>query len=173
MLAGPMDYTPGAMRNATATFFRPNNSLPMSQGTRCHQMAMYTVFEAPLQMLADNPTIYTKEQECTQFISKVPTVFNETVALDGQVGAFVAIARRKENNWFVGAMTNWTARVTDIHFSFLGEGNYEAEIFKDGINADKDATDYKKEIIQVNRNTVLSVKMAAGGGWTARVYPVH
>ena len=173
MLAGPMDYTPGAMRNATSTFFRPNNALPMSQGTRCHQMAMYTVFEAPLQMLADNPTIYTKEQECTSFISKVPTVFNETVALDGQVGAFIAIARRKENNWFVGAMTNWTARVTDIRFSFLGEGNYEAEVFKDGINADKDATDYKKEIIQVNRNTILSVKMAPGGGWTARVYPVH
>jgi len=173
MLAGPMDYTPGAMRNATSTFFRPNNALPMSQGTRCHQMAMYTVFEAPLQMLADNPTIYTKEQECTSFISKVPTVFNETVALDGQVGAFIAIARRKENNWFVGAMTNWTARETEIHFSFLGEGDYEAEVFKDGVNADKDATDYKKEIIRVNRYTVLTAKMAGGGGWTARVYPVH
>ena len=95
MMAGPMDYTPGAMRNATKENYKPSNSLPMSQGTRCHQLAMYVVFEAPLQMLADNPTVYMKEQESSDFISKVPTVFDETVALDGKVGEYVSIARKR------------------------------------------------------------------------------
>ena len=149
MVAGPMDYTPGAMRNATKSSFVPNNSMPMSQGTRCHQLAMYVVFVAPLQMLADNPTAYMKEQECTDFIAKVPTTFDKTVPLDGEVGEYAAIAREKNNVWYVGAMSNWNERDIDIDFSFLGNGNYEAEIFKDGINAERDATDYKKEIIKI------------------------
>ena len=169
MVAGPMDYTPGAMRNATKSYFRPNNSLPMSQGTRCHQLAMYVVFEAPLQMMADNPTAYMKDQECTDFISKTPTVFDETVALDGKVGEYVAIARKKNNTWYAGAMTNWTPRDISIDFSFLGEGNYQAEIFKDGINADRDATDYKKEIIKVSAKDKISFHLSNGGGWAARI----
>ena len=116
MIAGPMDYTPGAMRNAIRANFRPINSNPMSQGTRCQQLAMYVVYEAPFQMLADNPTIYMKEQECTDFITKVPTTFDETVALDGKVGEFAAIARRKGNSWFVGAMSNWEARDLTLDF---------------------------------------------------------
>jgi len=96
MIAGPMDYTPGAMRNSNKANYRPINSNPMSQGTRCEQLAMYVVFEAPLQMLSDNPTIYMKEQECTDFITRVPTTFDATVALDGKVGEYVALARRKE-----------------------------------------------------------------------------
>jgi alpha-glucosidase len=171
MMAGAMDYTPGAMRNSNKANFRPINSMPMSQGTRCHQMAMYTVFEAPLGMLSDNPTIYQKEQECTNFISKVPTVFDETVALDGKVGEYVSIARRKNDTWYVGAMTNWNARDITIDFSFLGDGNYEAEMFKDGINADRDATDYKREVITVTKNTKQTVSLSSGGGWTARIYP--
>ena len=107
MMAGPMDYTPGAMRNAIKANFRPIGSAPMSQGTRCQQLAMYVVFEAPLQMLADNPTIYMKEQECTDFITKIPTTFDETAALDGKVGEYAALARRKGDTWFVGAMNNW------------------------------------------------------------------
>ncbi|MDD4032991.1 MAG: glycoside hydrolase family 97 protein [Bacteroidales bacterium] len=173
MMAGPMDYTPGAMRNANKANYRSINDNPMSQGTRVHQMAMYTIFEAPLQMLSDNPTIYMKEQECTDFIAKVPTVFDQTVALDGQVGEFVSIARRKGDTWFVGAMTNWTARELSVDFSFLGEGNFEAEIFSDGINADKEATDYKKEIIRISSKDKITVKMNTGGGWTARIYPVR
>ena len=171
MVAGPMDYTPGAMRNSVKAYFRPNNSLPMSQGTRCHQLAMYVVFEAPLQMLADNPTAYMKEQESTDFIAKVPTVFDETVALDGKVGEYVAIARRKDNTWYVGAMSNWDARDITIDLSFLGSGNFEAEVFKDGINADRDATDYKREIIKVSSNDKLTVHLSNGGGWAARIYP--
>jgi len=170
MMAGPMDYTPGAMRNATKSNFRYSHSLPMSQGTRCHQLAMYVVFEAPLQMLADNPTAYKKEQECTDFIDKVPTVFNETVALDGKVGEYICIARKKDNVWYVGAMSNWNERDIILDMSFLGEGGYEAEIFKDGINADRDATDYKKEIRAVSAKDKLMVHLSSGGGWAARIY---
>jgi alpha-glucosidase len=169
MIAGPMDYTPGAMRNAIRANFRPINSNPMSQGTRCQQLAMYVVYEAPFQMLADNPTIYMKEQECTDFITKVPTTFDETVALDGKVGEFAAIARRKGNSWFVGAMSNWEARDLTLDFSFLGDGVYEAVVFKDGINADREATDYKKENIKIKSGDKLNIHLAPGGGWAARI----
>jgi alpha-glucosidase len=165
MLAGPMDYTPGAMRNATRLDFHLSNSLPMSQGTRCHQLGMYTVYEAPLQMMADSPTAYMKEQESTNFISQIPTTFDETIALDGKVGEYVAIARRKGNTWFVGGLTNWSSREMTIDLSFLGKGNYSAEIFKDGINANKDATDYVHEIIKVTNTDKLKINMANGGGF--------
>jgi alpha-glucosidase len=173
MVAGPMDYTPGAMRNATQGIFHPVGSMPMSQGTRTHQLAMYTVFEAPLQMLSDNPTAYMKESECTDFISKVPTTFDETIALDGTVGEFAAIARKKINVWWVGVLNNWNARDILLDFSFLGKGEYDAEIFKDGINADRDATDYKKEMMQVNASTKLNIHLSNGGGWTARITAVQ
>jgi alpha-glucosidase len=168
-MAGPMDYTPGAMRNAIKENFRPINSMPMSQGTRCHQLAMYIVFEAPLEMMADNPTIYMKEQESTDFIAKVPTVFDETIALNGKVGEFILMARKKDNVWYVGGMTNWTARDITVDFSFLGEGNYEAEIFKDGMNADRDATDYKKEKVNVDQTQKITMHLAPGGGFAMRI----
>ncbi|MEO6455426.1 MAG: glycoside hydrolase family 97 protein [Ginsengibacter sp.] len=171
MVAGPMDYTPGAMRNATKSFYRPNNSLPMSQGTRCHQLAMYVIFEAPLQMLSDNPSSYMKEQESTGFIAKVPTVFDETVALGGKLAEYAAIARKKDNTWYVGAMGNWDQRDISIDFSFLGEGDFEAEVFKDGINADRDASDYKREVILVSAKDKMTVHLMNGGGWAARIYP--
>jgi alpha-glucosidase len=169
MMAGQMDYTPGAMRNSNKASFRPINSNPMSQGTRCQQLAMYVVFEAPLQMLSDNPTIYMKEQECTDFITKVPTTFDETVALDGKVGEYAALARRKGDTWYVGAMTNWNSRDLTLDFSFLGKGDYQAVVFKDGINADRDATDYKKEVIKISQSSKLNVHLAPGGGWAARI----
>jgi len=171
MLAGPMDYTPGAMRNATRADFRPSNSMPMSQGTRCHQLGMYVVYEAPLQMLADNPTAYMKEQESTSFISQIPTTFDETIALDGKVGECVAIARRKGNTWFVGGLTNWSAREMTIDLSFLDKGTYSAEIFKDGINAEKDPTDYKREIVKVTSTDKLILSMANGGGFAIIISP--
>jgi alpha-glucosidase len=167
--AGPMDYTPGAMRNSNMANFRAINSMPMSKGTRVHQMAMYVVFEVPIQMLSDNPTIYMREKECTDFITKVPTTFDETVPLDGKVAEYVAIARMKGDTWFVGAMTNWTPRELTIDFSFLGDGNYKAEVFRDGINSDRDATDYKKEVINIKKGDKLTVKLMNGGGWTARI----
>jgi alpha-glucosidase len=172
-LAGPMDYTPGAMRNSNQANFRAINSNPMSKGTRVHQLAMYIVFEVPLQMLSDNPTVYMREQECTDFITKVPTTFDETVSLDGKVAEFVVVARRKGDTWYAGAMTNWTARELTIDFSFLGDGNYRAEIFKDGINSDRDATDYKKESVTVKKGDKLTVKLMNGGGWAARIEKVQ
>jgi alpha-glucosidase len=171
-MAGPMDYTPGAMRNATREDFRPVNANPMSQGTRCHQFAMYVVFEVPLQMLSDNPTIYMKEQESTDFITSVPTVFDETVPLSGEVGEYVAIARRKGETWFVSAMTNWTPRELILDFSFLGKGSYRAVIFSDGINADRDATDYRKTSEVITSGEKLSIHLAPGGGWAARIEKV-
>ena len=172
MMAGPMDYTPGAMRNATQSAFRPVNDNPMSKGTRCQQLAEYIVFSAPLQMLSDNPTTYGREQECTDFITKVPTIFDETVALDGKVGEYVAIARRKGDIWFVGAMTDWTPRSMTVDFSFLPPGDYEAEVFQDGINADRDATDYKRQVIRLKSGDKRAVQLYGGGGWVARIKPV-
>lgn len=170
MMAGPMDYTPGAMRNSNEANYRAVFDNPMSKGTRCNQLAQYVIFEAPLQMLADNPTVYMKEQECTNFITKVPVVFDETVPLDGKVGEYVALARRKGDVWFVGAMSNWTPRDLTLDFSFLPEGTYEAEIFKDGMNSDRQATDYKREVIAVSRNFNPTIKLFPGGGWAARIY---
>ena len=141
----------------------------MSQGTRCHQLAMYVIFEVPFQMLSDNATIYVKEQESTDFITKVPTIFDETVPLDGKVGEYVALARRKRDTWYIGAMTNWTPRELTIDFSFLGEGEWDAIIFKDGINADRDATDYQREEVKVSSSDILPIKLSPGGGWAARI----
>lgn len=171
MIAGPMDYTPGAMKNANRHNFRPIHSTPMSQGTRCHQLALYVLYESPFSMLADNPTNYLKEQESTTFISSIPTVFDETVALDGKVGEFAAVARKSGENWYIGAITNWDARPLSIDLSFLGNGDFEAEIFQDGVNADREGSDYKRIIRKVNSKDILSISMAGGGGWAARIYP--
>lgn len=169
-VAGPMDYTQGAMRNATKQNYYPVNSEPMSQGTRCRQLATYVIFESPLNMLCDNPSNYMREEECTRFIATIPTVWDETKALDGEVANYVAIARRHGDVWYVGALTNWDKREITLDLSFLGEGNYKAEIFKDGINADRVARDYKKEIIHVPADRKLTVKMAPGGGYAAKIY---
>lgn len=171
MWAGPMDYTPGAMINATKSDFRPIFNTPMSQGTRCHQLAMYAVFESPLQMLSDNPTHYYREPECMEFLSKVPAVWDVTVPLDAKVGDYVAVARKKGSEWYVGAMTDWTARELTLDFSFLDAGkNYTAEIYQDGINADRNGNDYKKITRTVSKNDKITVKLAPGGGWAARLY---
>lgn len=171
MLAGPMDYTPGAMNNANSWNWRAVHSNPISQGTRCHQLAMYVIFESPFSMLADKPTNYMREPESTAFIAAVPTVFDETKALDGKLGEYILMARRKGDHWYLGAMTNWNGRSLEVDFSFLPEGEFEAIIFRDGINSNREATDYKREVIQVNRNSKLPLTMASGGGWAAIVSP--
>ena len=169
MLCGQLDYTPGAMDNATRDNFFGNNNHPMSQGTRCHQLAMYVVFDAPLQMLADSPTKYMREQESTDFISQIPTTFDETVALSGQMGEYVALARRKGSTWYVAAMTNWTPRKLELDLSFLGSGSHQANIFSDGVNAmrEKEAMDYKHTRQSVKATDKLSISLAPGGGWAA------
>lgn len=169
MIAGPMDYTQGAMRNAVKGNYRPVNSEPMSQGTRCRQLATYVIFESPFNMLCDAPSNYRREKECTEFISNIPTIWDETVSLDGKVSEYVAIARRHGNDWYIGALTNWTPRELDLDLSFLGEGDYTLELFKDGINADRAARDYKKEVISVPTDRKLKIHMAPGGGYAARI----
>ncbi len=166
MLSGPMDYTPGAMLNATKDFFIGSYRQPMSQGTRVHQLAMYVVYEAPLQMLADSPSKYLNNLECTNFISRIPTVFDETVALSGEMGQYAAIARRKGEVWYLGVLNNWEARDIEIPLSFL-EKTMRAEILSDGINADKEATDYYRRIRNVAPDDILKVRLAPGGGWAA------
>ncbi len=168
-VAGPMDYTSGSMRNVTQADFVARNHAPLTKGTRCNQLAQYVVFEVPIQMLSDSPTAYMRAQECTNFITSIPTTFDETVPLDGVVGDYVAVARKKGNTWYVGAMTDWTPRDLTIDLSFLDNGNYQAVIFKDGINADTEATDYKKEVIPVKKGDKLNIHMAPGGGWAARI----
>lgn len=167
MLAGPMDYTPGAMINKNGKDYSISYSNPMSQGTRCHQLAMYVCYDAPLQMLCDSPSNYLKENECTSFISKMPTVWDDTRILDAKVGDYILTARKKDNDWYLGAMTDWTSRSLDIDLSFLGEGNYEIEIMQDGVNAEVSCNDYKRIVKQVTNANKLKINMAKGGGWAA------
>lgn len=168
MLAGPMDFTPGAMKNATRDNFRDIFTQPMSQGTRCHQLAMYVVYESPLQMLADSPTNYLNEPECMQFLSIVPTVWDYTKMLDAKISEYILIARKNGNKWFVGAMTNWNSRELTVDFSFLDENReYEITIYQDGINADRNANDYKMIKKKITKNDKLKIQLAPGGGWAA------
>ena len=171
MAAGPMDYTQGAMTNSTRHTFRAINDEPMSQGTRCRQLAEYVIFESPLNMLCDSPVKYRANSDCARFIAGVPTVWDETVALDGKVSEYISIARRSGDVWYVGALTNWTARELDLDLSFLPAGEYEVEIYQDGVNAYKFASDYKKCEMKLPADKKLRAAMASGGGWVARVVP--
>lgn len=173
MLAGPVDYTPGAMVNANRESYKGIWGTPMSQGTRAHQVALYVVFEAPLVMMADSPNNYRKEQETTDYIAQLPTVFDETVSLAGKVGEYAAVARRKGDKWYVGAITNWDKREISLDFSFLSQGLWKAEIFKDGINADRNGNDYKIEEQNIVSGKKLKVTMAPGGGWSAIISRIN
>jgi alpha-glucosidase len=171
MFLGPMDYTPGAMRNATKQTFAPINQQPMAMGTRCQQLAMYVVYEAPLQMLSDSPSNYLREPEAMEFLSAVPTVWDETRVLDARIAEYVLLARRNGRDWYVGAMSDWDARDLEVDFSFLPEGNFTLEAYEDGVNADRNASDYKKTTTQITRATKLKIHLAPGGGWAARIHP--
>jgi len=172
MFLGPLDYTPGAMvnsgleKNFSAVFERP-----MSLGTRCHQLAMYVVYEAPLQMLADSPTRYLREPEIMEFLGPVPTVWDETKVLDAKMGDYVVIARRRGRDWYIGAMTDWTARELNLDLSFLLAGSFQMMSYQDGVNADRLGSDYKRLTGKVDHNSKLSIKLASGGGWAARITP--
>lgn len=166
LVAGPSDYTQGAMRNATKDNFRYVNSEAMSQGTRCRQLAQYVIFDAPLTMLCDSPSNYMKEPECLKYIAGVPTTWDETKALEGKAGEYVAMARRKGETWYVGAMTDWNAREITLDLSFI-EGSPVMEIFRDGANAHRAARDFKQEWTVLPADGRITVKMAPGGGWAA------
>lgn len=168
-VAGPMDYTQGAMRNATRENYYPSYSEPMSQGTRCHQLAMYIILESPFNMLCDSPSNYMREPESTSFIAQVPTVWDETVVLDGKMGEYIITARRKGDTWFVGGLNNWDARDVEVDLSFLSSGSHKAVLFKDGVNAHRTARDYKREEVSVSSTQPLKVHLAPGGGFTLQI----
>ncbi len=170
--AGPMDYTPGAMQNSIEKDWYPNWSSPASLGTRCHQLGMYVVYESPLQMLADSPTHYEKEPSCMEFLSKVPTEWDTTIILQAKVSDFVLTVRKAKNgDWYVGAMTDWTPRELDLDLSVLPKGNFTMHSWSDGINADRNAQDFKYKKETVNAATFMKLKLAAGGGFVARLVP--
>lgn len=173
MVAGAMDFTPGAMVNMTKENFSPKFTQPESQGTRAHQVAMYVVYESPLQMLADSPTNYMREQETTDYITKIPVVWDDIKCLDGKVGDYIILARRSGKDWFIGAMTDWEERTLDLDFTFLPEGNYKMEIFEDGINADRNASDYRITESEMRSGGRTRIHMAPGGGWAARLTPLQ
>lgn len=170
MIAGPMDYTQGAMRNATKRTHRGINDEPMSQGTRTRQLAEYVIFESPLNMLCDSPTNYEKEQECTGFIAAIPTVWDHTVSVNGQIGKYATIARQSGETWYLGAITNWDERELELDLSFLGNGSYKAEIYRDGANANRIASDYVKEVIDVPADRNLKINLAKGGGYAMKIH---
>lgn len=166
-ITGPMDYTPGAMTNVSTAKHRADNDNPMSEGTRAHQLAMYVVYDAPLQMLADSPTRYRANPECTEMIASIPTVFDESVTLSGEVGEYIVMARRKGDTWYAGAMTNRTPRSLDIPLNFLGEGKYTMNYVADGMNTDIDATDHRHASKTVDASTTVKADLAPAGGWIA------
>jgi alpha-glucosidase len=170
MFLGPMDYTPGAMRNATQKTFAPIHGQPMALGTRCHQLAMYVVYESPLQMLSDSPTNYLREPEIMEFLGPVPTEWDETKVLDAKIAEYVLVARRNGGDWYIGAMTDWTGRDLEVDLSFLPDGKFTMESYQDGANADRFASDYKKTSAPVDRSSKVKIHLAPGGGWAARVH---
>lgn len=176
MMAGPVDYTPGAMRNATNADWRAMYYTPASMGTRCHQLAAYIVHDSPFTMLCDAPTNYLNEQECVDFIASLPVEVDSTFIASGELGKYIVTVRKKDVNWYIGGMTNWDERDVQLDFSFLPEGmSYTAVLFKDGVNANKQAEDYRKETIRIDKDSRLTLHLASGGGFAMKLElcPVH
>ncbi|RZK74501.1 MAG: glycoside hydrolase family 97 protein [Pedobacter sp.] len=173
MAAGPMDYTPGAMINANKKNFSIVYSEPMSMGTRAHQVAMYVMYESPLQMLADNPSNYLKDSLCTRFISRIPTIWDQTIALEGKVGEYAIVARQNGKNWYISGMTDWKERDFKTSLNFLDDKKYKMDVLSDGINAKKHASDYKITTSHVKKGDQIEIKMDQGGGWTAILTPIE
>lgn len=176
MMAGPVDYTPGAMRNATKADWRAIYYTPASMGTRCHQLAAYIVHDSPFTMLCDAPTNYLNEQECVDFMASLPVEVDSTFIASGELGKYIVTVRKKDVNWYIGGMTNWDERDVQLDFSFLPEGmSYTAVLFKDGVNANKQAEDYRKETIRINKDSRLTLHLASGGGFAMKLElcPVH
>ena len=163
MVAGPLDYTQGAMKNACKNCFAAVYTEPMSQGTRCRQLAEYVIFESPFNMLCDSPSNYLQEDECTKFIASVPTTWDETIVLDGKVGEYLVVARKKGYKWYIGAITNWEERDMEVDITALKSGAKSGKIFRDGPNANRVGKDYVTEQLQIWGNTI-KFHLAKGGG---------
>ena len=171
-VVGPMDYTPGAMKSVHPKHWHANWENPMSIGTRAHQLALFVVFESGLQMLADNPSDYYKEDRCTRFITDVPTTWDETVVLDGEIGQYIVVAKRKGTDWYIGGITNEQGRTVAIDLSFLPvDTQYSMTAFRDGVNAARYALDFKQSVAEVTSESKVEVRMVLNGGFAAKLQP--
>jgi len=165
MTAGPMDYEPGILDNATKNTFRPIGEKVMSMGTRMHQAAMFIVYESPIQLFSGNPSQGLLEPAFMDLIGSIPTVWDETIVIDGKVGEYIITARAKDNNFYIGGMTNWKERTIEVDFSFLEEGEYDALLALDGVNANRYPSDYTMTNQTINKKSKVTFTMAKGGGF--------
>jgi alpha-glucosidase len=170
---GPMDYIPATMRNSTKDNFRPLGDYPMGIGTRAHAMALFVILNSPMTMLPDAPSDYKREQECTDFIAKIPVEWDETKLLKGKIAKYTVMARRSGTDWFIGAITNYDPRTLELETNFLKPGKYRLEAIQDGINAGTRAEDYKKVETEFTAGEKLKLTLASGGGWVARVVQIN
>lgn len=166
MVAGPMDYTPGAMINFHEKDHKVWFNLPASVGTRCHQLGMYVVYESPLQMLADSPSNYYREEKCMDFLSQVPVVWDETRVLKASVGEYIVVARRSGNTWFIGGMVGKKGQKFDITLDFI-KGNKTLTCWEDGVNVDLQAQDFACRTKKVKQGDTITISMYDGGGYVA------
>ena len=169
MLAGPMDYEPGILDNATKTQFRAIWGKVMSQGTRCHQLAMFVVYNNPLQIFSGNPSQGYVEPNFMELLGSIPTTWDTTIILEAKVADYIITARKKGEDWFIGGMTDWTARTFNLPLNFLSQENYEATVCEDGINADRYAADYSIKTFSVTNNDTIKIQMQPGGGYLLRL----
>ncbi len=169
MMTGPVDFTPGAMLNEQKSNWKAIYSSPISQGTRCHQLANYIVHDSPFTMLADSPTNYIENQECTDFITSIPNVFDATRVIDGKMGEYIVTLREAPEGWFVAGQTDWNPRDYTLDFSFLPAGSYEVTLFRDGINAAKQGRDYAVEKFKADSTTKKNLHLAPGGGFALKI----
>ena len=170
MMAGNVDFTPGALRNGTKDNWVECYQNPVSMGTRCHQLACYVIHDSPFTMLCDAPTNYEREQACTDLITSIPDTFDETKILLGKIGCYIVTARRHGDDWYIGGQTNWDERTVDLSLDCLSPGvSYQATIVTDGINANHHAEDYHIEQKTLTASDTLSLKMASGGGFVVKV----
>lgn len=169
MMAGYTDYTPGGMRNAAKADFQPVYSKPMTMGTRAHQVALYTVYDSPLTMLCDVPTQYEKNPETLAYLASMPRMYESEKVLSGELGEYIVVARQAKGNWYIGGLTSWTPRDLTVDFGFLGEGRWKVELFRDGINADRDAEDCAIDEFEVGASDGWKVHLAPGGGFSMKI----
>lgn len=174
-IAGPMDFTQGAMDNGTRDNYHKSYNRPMSQGTRCQQLALYTILMSPLNMLCDSPSNYDREQDCTEYIAQIPTAWDETKVLDGKMGDYVVMARRHGNDWYIAGTTDWTPRDLTVDLTPLGldDKNYTITTFRDGANAHRNATDYRRSVTSGRVPATMQFHLAPGGGFAVKLTPAN
>jgi alpha-glucosidase len=168
-LQGPMDFTPGGMRNNVSALHPIFFSLPMVRGTRCNEMALFVLYHEPLKMLADAPHVYESDSVVTRFLSKIPTTWDDTRVLNGKIGEYILLVRKSGNTWYGAAITNETSRELTLDCAFLGEGNHSATIFSDGLNADRVGTDYAVREESVNKGKIIKLRLEGSGGTIFRI----